>query len=65
MFDLISVLLEALISTLKTRQQLFIENLALGHQLQVMNRKTKRPDLRAQDQLLWVVLSRLLPTQDF
>ena len=59
MFDVISVLLGALVSTLKTRQQLFFENLALRHQVQVLNRKTKRPDLRAPDRLLWVVLSRL------
>ena len=59
MFDVISVLLRALVSTLKTRQQLFFENLALRHQVQVLNRKTKRPDLRAPDRLLWVVLSRI------
>jgi len=59
MFDVISVLLGALATTLKTRQQLFFENFALRHQIQVLNRKTKRPNLRATDRLLWVVLSRL------
>src|SRR6266498_5775745 len=58
MFDVISVLLGALVSTLKNRQRLFFENLALRHQIQVLNRKMKRPDLRAPDRLLWVVLSR-------
>ena len=59
MFDVISVLLGALVSTLKTRQQLVFENLALRHQIQVLNRKMKRPNLRTTDLLLWVVLSRL------
>src|SRR2546430_2107389 len=59
MFEVIFVLLRVLVSTLKTRQQLLIENLALRHQIQVLNRKTKRPDLRAPDRLLWVVLSRI------
>ncbi len=59
MFDVISVLLGALISTLKTRQQFFFENLALRHQIQVLNRKMKRPDLTAPERLLWAVLSRL------
>src|SRR5216117_441815 len=59
MFHAIPVLLGALVSTLKTRQQLFFESLALRHQVQVLNRKMKRPDLRAPDRLLWVVLSKL------
>jgi hypothetical protein len=47
-------------SSFGTRASLQIEILALRHQLVVLQRLTnKRPNLRAVDRLLWVVLSRL------
>lgn len=36
-----------------------LENLALRHQLEVLQRNTKRPRLTNRDRTLWVVLSRL------
>ena len=44
---------------LKPRLVLVAENLALRHQLTVLNRSVKRPKLHPRDRLFWVVLSRL------
>jgi hypothetical protein len=38
---------------------LVTEDLALRHQVLVLKRRQKRPDLRRWDRLLWIVLSRL------
>ena len=48
-----------LLSLLKTRQQLLLENLALRQQLAVLNRSGKRPQLRPSDRIFWMVLSRI------
>ncbi|MFC1665422.1 integrase core domain-containing protein [Pseudomonadota bacterium] len=48
----------ALVASLKTRQALVIENLALRQQLAVFERSVNRPRLRVTDRLFWVVLSR-------
>jgi putative transposase len=36
-----------------------LENIALRHQLMVLQRSSSRPRLRRQDRILWVCLSRL------
>ena len=47
-------------SVLKTRAALQLENIALRHQIGVLQRSAKkRPHLRAADRLLWVWLSRV------
>ena len=47
-------------SVLKTRAALHFENVALRHQIGVLQRSaTKRPRLQATDRLLWVWLSRV------
>ena len=56
---MIVVLLTALMSMLRKRQELILENLALRHQLLVLNRSAKRPKLGPADRLLWVVLGRI------
>ena len=48
-----------LLSLLKTRQKLLLENLALRQQLAVLNRSAKRPQLRPSDRIFWIVLSRI------
>jgi putative transposase len=53
------ILLRRLISALKSRRALVLENLALRHQLDVLQRNAKRPRLTNRDRALWVVLSRL------
>jgi transposase InsO family protein len=44
---------------LRSRQALVLENLALRHQLQVLQRSGKRPRFRPLDRGFWVLLSRL------
>jgi hypothetical protein len=44
---------------LRTRQSLVLENLALRHQLAVLQRTAPRPRFRTCDRLLWVLLARL------
>jgi transposase InsO family protein len=51
-------ILRSLLSGFQTRRALVLENLALRHQLQVRNRGGRRPQLKNQDRLLWVLLSR-------
>ena len=43
----------------RTRQSLVLENLALRHQLAVLQRTAPRPRFRTCDRLLWVLLSHL------
>jgi len=54
-----NLILRALFSALKSRHSLVLENIALRHQLQVLQRTRKTPRLKAQDRLLWVILSRI------
>ena len=49
----------ALRASLTSRTALIAENLALRHQLSVLQRSAKRPRLRPLDRLSWVWLSRL------
>lgn len=51
------VLAAALSATFKSRAALHLENLALRHQLSVLQRSVKRPRLTAADRLLWAWLS--------
>ena len=53
------LILRTLISALRSHHTLALENLALRHQLEVLQRNTKRPRLTNQDRMLWVILSRL------
>ena len=62
MCALLTSLLAALTSTLRTRASLQIEILALRHQLSVLQRsQRKRVALRTMDRLLWIGLVRLWP----
>lgn len=56
---MLKLLLRACISGLCSRQQLALENLALRHQIKVLQRTAGRPRLRAADRALWVLLSRI------
>jgi hypothetical protein len=54
------ILVAAVASVLKTRAALQLENVALRHQIGVLQRSAKkRPKLSAADRLLWVWLSRV------
>jgi hypothetical protein len=48
-------------SSLKTRRELALENLALQQQLAILHRKTKRPKLTKADRGFWVALCGLWP----
>ena len=62
MFPVLTSLLAALSSTLRTQASLQLEILALRHQLGVLQRtKRRRIRLGATDRLLWVALHRLWP----
>jgi putative transposase len=57
---LISLLLATLSSIFRSRAALELENLALRHQIGVLQRSArKRPKLTSGDRLLWICLSRL------
>jgi len=48
-----ATLLATLSSTVRSRAALELENLALRHQIGVLQRSTKRPKLTPVDRLLW------------
>ncbi len=52
-------LLDLLAAVFRSRADLQLENLALRHQLAVLRRGSKRPQLRQTDRLLWAWLSRV------
>lgn len=53
------ILLRTFISVLRSHRALALENLALRHQLDVLQRNAKRPCLSNRDRTLWVILSRI------
>jgi putative transposase len=56
----LAALLVALRSIIRSRLELQLENLALRHQIGVLQRSVKRrPKLKSTDRLLWVYLSRI------
>src|SRR4030095_14842159 len=59
MTGMIPLILTGLLRMLRTRQSLVLENLALRHQLAVLQRAAPHPRFRTCDRLLWVVLSHL------
>src|SRR6516225_588790 len=54
-----TLILTGLLRVLTTRRALVLENLALRHQLGVLQRTAPRPRLRAPDRVFWVLLARL------
>jgi putative transposase len=59
MTGMIPLILTCLLRMLGTCQSLVLENLALRHQLVVLQRTVPRPRLRTSDRVFWVLLSRL------
>ena len=51
-------LLSLILTTLRLRSELALENLALRQQLAVLNRRHRRPKLRKLDRFFWLLLSR-------
>ncbi len=57
----ITALWRALRVVVTSRANLVLENLALHHQVLILQRSVKRPKLHSLDRLFWVYLSRLWP----
>ena len=53
------LVLTGLLRGVRTHRALVLENLALRHQLGVLQRTAPRPRLRASDRVFWVLLARL------
>ena len=53
MASMMTLFLTGLLFALRTRRGLVLENLALRHQLAVLQRAAPRPRLRRTDQLFW------------
>jgi len=59
MAAMITLILTGLLRGVRTRRALVLENLALRHQLAVLQRTVRRPRLRPSDRVFWVLLSHL------
>ena len=59
MAAMITLILTGLLRGVRNQRSLVFENLALRHQLAVLQRTAPRPRLRRSDRLFWVLLSRL------
>ena len=59
MAGMLTLALNGFLLVLRTRRSLMLENLALRHQLAVLQRSSPRPRLRTFDRLFWVLLCRL------
>jgi hypothetical protein len=57
----VKIILHALLAALRSRRRVALENIALRHQLDVLQRTAKRPPLKPWDRAIWAVLSRSLP----
>jgi hypothetical protein len=61
MFEILWTVLTYPSALLRAKHQLALEILALKHQIMVLNRQTRRPQLRWWDRPLWVMLKRAWP----
>jgi putative transposase len=61
MLPVISALLAFVAGLFRSRASLYLEHLALRHQLAVYKQTVDRPRLRSTDRGLWAWLSRLWP----
>ena len=56
MLAIVSALLRCLFSWLRPKHELALENLALRHQVAVLNRQAHKIRLQGKDRLFWVIL---------
>jgi hypothetical protein len=59
MAAMLTLILTGLLRGVRTHRALVLENLALRHQLGVLQRTAPRPRLRPSDRVFWVLLARL------
>ena len=60
MFELILLIVRAIVVTCRGHQDLVLENMALRQQLRMLQRAA-RPRLRTRDRMFWVLLARAWP----
>jgi len=58
---MLNLILQFLLSVFRTRQALILENAALRHQIDVLQRNSGRPNLRWRDRAFWDVLCSIWP----
>ncbi len=56
---MLNIFFKTIFSSLRSRQSLVLENIALRHQLEVLRRNNKTLRLRSRDRLLWIILSQI------
>ena len=61
MFELARTVARSVVSAIQGRRNLALENLALRHQIAVLQRRSKKPHLKGSDRVLWMALRRLWP----
>ena len=61
MGDWVRIVAWSVVSALKSQRDLTFENVALRHQLMVLQRQSGRPRLKDRDRLVWICLRRLWP----
>ena len=59
MWDWVRIAAWSVVSALESQRDLALENVALRHQLMVLQRQSGRPRLKDRDRLVWVCLRRL------
>ena len=61
MWELLRIVACSAVSALGQRRDLALENLALRHQLTVLKRQSKKPQLEDRDRLFWIGMKRFWP----
>jgi putative transposase len=56
---MLKIILRTIFSALRSHRALALENLALRHQLNILQRNRKKPRLRNRERLFWVIFSRI------
>jgi putative transposase len=58
---MLKTFLSVLLSAFRSRQALVLENVALRHQLEVLQRNSTRPVLKWRDRAFWDILAGIWP----
>jgi len=61
MREMVNTLCRFVVSALRSKRDLVLENAALRHQLMVLQRQSKAPRIKNRDRLFWITLLRLWP----
>lgn len=64
MMEIFRTVLRSAVSALRNQRELALEDVALRHQLAVLQRQTKKPRFKNHDRLIGIALRRLWPDWD-